>query len=126
MSSQFAEINKNLELKDDCLFLNNSPFNGVLVKYDDETKFERSYSNGKLHGLQKSYYANGQLSTITLYTNGEENGRRIEYYSCGTKKLNANYCNGDLDGIFEEWSSDGALIMRKTFYKGKLVAVKSC
>jgi antitoxin component YwqK of YwqJK toxin-antitoxin module len=121
----YAEIKENLKVKDDCLLLKNNPFSGVLVKYEQGRKLERNYSNGKLHGLQKSYFLNGQLSTITLYRNNVQNGRRIEYYECGSKKLNANYTDGYLDGISEEWCTGGALIMRKTFYKGRLIAIKS-
>jgi len=123
--SVYAEIKEDLEVKDERLLLKDSPFSGVLVKYEESTKLERNYLNGKLHGLQKSYFLNGQLSTITLYTNNVQNGRRIEYYGCGSKKLNANYTDGDLDGISEEWCPGGILIMRKTFYKGKLIAIRS-
>ena len=125
MPSVYADIKQDLEVKDDRLLLKHSPFCGVLVKYEDETRHERNYTNGKLHGLQKSYYKNGQLSAITLYTNGEPNGRKIEYFDCGSKKLNANYTDGELDGISEEWSPDGVMITRKTYYKGKLIAIKS-
>lgn len=125
VTSVYAEIKEDLEVKDDCLLLKNSPYSGVLVKYENSTKIERNYLNGRLHGLQKSYFLNGQLSTITLYTDNVQNGRRIEYYECGSKKLNANYSYGDLDGISEEWCTGGILIMRKTFYKGKLIAIKS-
>jgi antitoxin component YwqK of YwqJK toxin-antitoxin module len=125
VTSVYAEIKEDLEVKDDCLLLKNSPFSGVLVKHENSTKIERNYLNGKLHGLQKSYFLNGQLSTITLYTDNVQNGRRIEYYECGSKKLNANYTDGELDGISEEWCTGGVLIMRKTFYKGKLIAIRS-
>ena len=125
MSTSYADIENKLHTKEERLFLDNCPFSGVLVKYVDSIKQEKNYVQGKLHGLQKSYFKNGELSTITLYTNGNQNGRRIEYYECGSKKLNANYTQGDLDGIFEEWSTDGLLVMRKTFYKGKLIAIKN-
>jgi len=125
VTSVYAEIKEDLEVQDDCLLLKNSPFSGVLVKYEESIRLERNYLNGRLHGLQKSYFLNGQLSTITLYTNNVQNGRRIEYYECGSKKLNVNYSDGDLNGIYEEWCPGGILIMRKTFYKGKLIAIKS-
>jgi antitoxin component YwqK of YwqJK toxin-antitoxin module len=59
-----------------------------------------------------------------MYTRGIENGRKIEYYDCGSKKLNANYIDGVIDGIYEEWDHVGRLIVRKTYFKGRVFAVK--
>ncbi len=125
MTASYADIKNKLHTKEDRLFLENSPFSGVIKKEEDGCRIEKSYCNGFRHGIQKSFYSNGQLKEVSMYTNGQENGRRIEYYPCGAKKLNANYTNGQIEGIYEEWSNDGILIMRKTFFKGKLIAIKS-
>lgn len=125
MTVSYADIKNKLHNEEERLFLEDIPFSGVIKKEEDGCRIEKSYSNGLRHGIQKSFYSNGQLKEVTMYTNGNENGRRIEYYPCGAKKLNASYCDGHIEGIYEEWNSDGILIMRKTYFKGKLIAIKS-
>lgn len=125
VTASYADIKNKLYTEEERLYLDDAPFSGVLKKEEEGRRTEQSYFNGKLHGIQKSYYSNGQLKEVTMYTNGEENGRRIEYYACGAKKLNASFCSGHIEGIYEEWNSDGILIMRKTYFNGKLIAIKS-
>lgn len=125
MISLPQDTETNFHQEDDLLYYRKTLFSGTLKSQTEEMLEEKQYHNGIRHGLQKSYFLNGQLSTITLYTDNVQNGRRIEYYECGSKKLNANYTDGELDGISEEWCTGGVLIMRKTFYKGKLIAIRS-
>ncbi|MBT6234717.1 MAG: hypothetical protein HOI49_01325 [Bacteroidetes bacterium] len=74
--------------------------------------------------FKKIFFPSGKLKAVCMYTRGIENGRKIEYYDCGSKKLNANYIDGVIDGIYEEWDHVGRLIVRKTYFKGRVFAVK--
>lgn len=125
LTASYTDIKNKLHTEEERLFLEDCPFSGVIKKEEDGGRVEKSYCNGVLHGIQKSFYNNGQLKEVTMYTNGDENGRRIAYYSCGAKKLNATYCSGQIEGIYEEWDNNGVLIVRKTYFKGKLIAIKS-
>lgn len=105
---------------------NSEPYTGTIRENTKYLIEERSYFQGKLHGVQKTFYKSGVLKKATMYTHGLENGRRIEYYECGSKKLNVNFTEGKEDGLYEEWDIIGNLKTRKTFYNGKLLVVKSC
>lgn len=110
-------------LEDDVLFHGDTPFSGSIKQEKEGFIFKQNFSNGKLHGIQKVYYKSGELKEVSIYTAGRENGRRIEYFPCGGKKMNANFVNGVQDGICEEWEQNGMIKSRKTYYKGKLIAV---
>ena len=125
MTAAFADIQDHLERIDDVLLFESAPFNGLITKQLEGRHFEKKYLNGVLHGIQKEFFPDGQLRVATLFTNGLENGRHIEYYECGSKKLNANYCEGHLEGLYEEWFPTGQIITRRTYYHGKLIAVKT-
>lgn len=125
VNAAYSNIKSQLETKENILCLDGEPYTGLVKKEEEGERLEQNYSNGLLHGIQKVFYQNGKIKSATMYTNGMENGRRIEYYSCGAKKLNANYCEGSIDGIYEEWDKFGILILRKTFFNGKLIAIKS-
>ena len=125
MTAAYADIQAHLRSEDNVLFFENMPFNGLINKNIDGKAYQKNYLNGRLHGIQKEYFESGQLCTATLYTNGLKNGRHIEYYECGSKKLNANYSSGHLEGIYEEWATSGQILARKTYYKGKLISVKT-
>jgi len=126
MSAVFANYQEKTPLNNDVYLVDNKPFCGVQKQKLKDSIVEKRYLNGLLHGIQKEYFYSGQLKTATIFTGGTENGRHIEYYECGSKKLNANYSNGDLEGLYEEWTALGQLVTRKTFYHGKLIAVKTC
>jgi antitoxin component YwqK of YwqJK toxin-antitoxin module len=111
--------------EDDLLYYRKTLFSGTLKSQTEEMLEEKQYHNGIRHGIQKTFFLKGNLKQATMFTNGLKNGRSIEYYECGSKKLNANYTDGELDGISEEWCTGGVLIMRKTFYKGKLIAIRN-
>ncbi|PCJ65973.1 MAG: hypothetical protein COA58_07795 [Bacteroidetes bacterium] len=125
MTVTYRDIKEHLHRENNLLYLDEVLFSGFLKKQEDDCLVERQYLNGLPHGLQKTFFHSGRLKRATLFTNGVENGRRIEYYPCGSKKMNANYSVGELDGIYEEWDDEGILIVRKTYFKGKLIAVKS-
>lgn len=114
---------KEYQVKDDVLYYDNCPYSGCLTEELEETTSQLNYQNGKLHGIQKTYFKTGELKQASIFTRGLENGRRVEYYKCGSKKLNANFCNGLQEGIAEEWEENGKIKSRKTYYKGKLIAV---
>lgn len=125
MTVAYSDIKADLHQKNDLLYHRETLFTGKISVSKDDVLDEKQYLNGLRHGIQKTYYQTGQLKEATIFTNGQENGRRIEYYCCGAKKMNANYSYGVLDGTLEEWDEEGVLIARKSYFKGKLIAIKS-
>lgn len=111
--------------EDDLLYYRKTLFSGTLKSQTEEMAEEKQYCNGLRHGIQKTFFLKGNLKQATMFTNGLKNGRSIEYYCCGAKKMNANYTEGKLSGTLEEWDDEGILLVRKTYFRGKLIAIKS-
>jgi antitoxin component YwqK of YwqJK toxin-antitoxin module len=124
MATTQAEYNESSRSEDNIYCVDGQPYSGFSKDMDGEYLIEKRFQNGVLHGVHKTFYKSGQIKIASIYTNGLENGRRIEYYECGSKKLNSNYSNGYQDGVHEEFCNQGTLQARKTFYKGKLIAIK--
>ncbi len=121
----YAEIKDHLRKQNNLLYFDEVLFTGVLKSEENGYLLEKRYNDGVPHGIHKTFYMSGQLREASIVTNGIKNGRKIVYYECGAKKLNTNYAAGELDGTYEEWDNEGILRSRKTYYKGKLIAVKS-
>jgi len=123
LTAVYAEIKDHLRKQNNLLYFDEVLFTGVLKSEEDGYLLEKHYCNGIPHGIHKTYYSTGQLREASIFTNGLKNGRNIVYFECGAKKLNTNYSAGELDGICEEWDNNGRQMSRKTYYKGKLIAV---
>ena len=114
----------------------NEPGNGVLRKLREES----NYRNGKLEGLTRMWYQNGQLKLDYKYFNEKpangvnrrwyENGqlRYIHNYYMGTGSIQSFYENGQIfkkdshtDGKLEsmrKWHENGQLISEGLFNNG--------
>lgn len=84
------------------------PDNGKkIISYDDGTYSEYTLVNGKINGLRKDFYENGNIESEYFKLNGELNGSFKSYYSSGKLSLTGNYLNGKKHGIFVEYDEDG-------------------
>ena len=54
------------------------------------------FKNGKLDGLKKQWYENGQLSVEGNFKNGELDGLQRSWYENGQLNYEVNYKNGEL------------------------------
>jgi len=61
--------------------------------------------NAIANRIEKTYYQNGQLKTITPYVNGQKYGIEKKYRKDGTLQCETPYVNGKLHGI-ETWYID--------------------
>ena len=125
MIASNSDIKTDFHHEDDLLYYRKSLFSGTFKSENEGVLEEKQYQSGLRHGIQKSFFLNGNLKQATMYTNGLKNGRSIEYYSCGAKKMNASYTEGLLGGTLEEWGNSGVLKSRRTYFKGKLIAAKA-
>lgn len=82
---------------------------GVAVTYHPNGKVavEAPYKNGKLDGVFRSYYENGNPWQTIGYREGVEHGISTDYYENGMKKLREVYKDGVLDGMSEQYSERG-------------------
>jgi antitoxin component YwqK of YwqJK toxin-antitoxin module len=79
-----------------------TPYSGAYRKSFKEGLDEGNYKDGKLYGLWKSYWNNGEL-----------------YYSCYFK-------DGKLDGLFESFYENGQLEYKECYKNGEKVDMSYC
>jgi antitoxin component YwqK of YwqJK toxin-antitoxin module len=99
----------------------NGKLNGVVKEYyeNGQLKSEGNSKNGQPDGLLKEYYENGQPQRLTTYANGEVNGLKTEYYENGKKRLEVNFKNGQPDGLEKSYYESGNIQMKGFFKDGK-------
>lgn len=71
-------------------------------------RVESPYRNGKRDGVERAWYANGQLMYERRFSNGEESGEHLGWYSDGTRHFVYEFARGVLEGEAREWFPNGA------------------
>lgn len=97
-------------------------YSGKFIDYyiDGKKQGEGNFKNGKVDGVRKMYYPNGQISMERVYSSGLENGLEKEYYEDGTLKQKGDFLNGKENGVWEMYHPNGQLKQRTSFDKGKM------
>ena len=113
---------KQMVRKNGIWYLNNEIFNGKFIDYyySGSIQGEGILINGKLDGLRKMYFQNGNLSVERYYTNSIPNGLEKEYYEDGTLKQKGTRINGGEDGVWETYFPNGQ-VKRRTNLKNGIV-----
>lgn len=75
-----------------CLDMKNQPITGILrdIEYDGSGEIAE-FKNGKLNGVSKAYYENGNLKLEVNFKDGKKNGLSKEYYENGKLIGEANF-----------------------------------
>lgn len=115
-----SNLSKELTLKSNILFFNNSKLNGVVYElYENrDTLSTKSIVNGLQDGVSKKWYPNRQLMEIRDYEKGEKNGKQIAYFENGKKKFEFVSVNDIYEGELKEWNIEGNLIHLATYKNG--------
>ena len=93
----------------------NGPFkfcwsNGQVVR-------EGTNKDGRLHGLYKKHYSNGQLTYKNIYRNGvPQDGPSISFHKNGTVKSKAVISKGKVHGVTKQFYSKDGLIRGEGSY----------
>ncbi|MDR2905927.1 MAG: toxin-antitoxin system YwqK family antitoxin [Helicobacteraceae bacterium] len=97
--------------------------NGVIREYDDKTgrlRYEIPYKNGKIEGVWKGFYKNGELWLEAQYKNNVREGIQKEYsLSTGELEFETSFKDDEMDGISKDYWSGGALQYIRTYKNGK-------
>ena len=98
---------------------------GVAVTYHPNGKVavEAPYKNGKLDGVFRSYYENGNPWQTIGYRDGIEHGISTDYYENGMKRLREVYKDGVLDGTSEQFSERGLVWRSIPYVNGQIHGV---
>lgn len=85
---------------------------GVWRTYSAQTGLlleEESYSNGVLHGIKKSFFTNGNLSTQIAYINGKMNGDAESYYPNQILASKGKYHQNSRQGEWNFYDKEGKI-----------------
>ena len=86
---------------------------------------EEYYKNGKLDGLQKTWYETGELLSESNFKNGLLHGESTNWYKNGQKKSEGTYGHGYrflsdsvLHGLWTEWYENGQMKREGLYLNG--------
>lgn len=87
--------------------------------FDGQKKAEVSYQNGVQSGPYRTWYDNGQQEKEGAYKDGKEDGKWTEWYKNGKMKFEAEYKDGELNGKYIKWYENGQKYIEKEYKNGK-------
>ena len=116
-----SNLDTNLVLINGVYFFGSEPYNGYIFhKYKtDTTQKIASFLNGKEHGLTKTYFPDGTISTITQYKDNLAYGHHIHYWPNGNLKFDFSYNNDKREGLQKQWYEEGIPYCELSFIDDK-------
>ncbi len=69
------------------------------------------YNKGLKHGVEKQYYANGQVSEETEWVNNAKHGFWNQYFDDGLLKLKTTYSYNQVNGVYTLYWPNGNLFI---------------
>jgi antitoxin component YwqK of YwqJK toxin-antitoxin module len=97
---------------------------GLLEIFSDKSYTQpvlrKCFKNDEDHGLEESYYNNGNLRYKVNRKNGYNDGLYESWNSNGKPACRYSYKNGKHDGLYELWYDNGKLCIRCWYINGKL------
>lgn len=84
-----------------------------------DTAFVNGYFNGVEEGVQKQWYADGQLQEERFYINGKKEGTHQGWWPDGKLKFFFTANSDEYEGEFKEWYSSGLLGKYFHYKKGQ-------
>ena len=98
-----AQETNILQLKDvdGIKYFHNAPFTGKAYTYsgDGSKTSESNFMDGKLSGIQTSWYKNGKIYSTAEFKDGKFNGLMTYYYENGQIKSQEIYVNDFRNGL---------------------------
>jgi antitoxin component YwqK of YwqJK toxin-antitoxin module len=73
---------------------------------------------GKITGIRRRWYRNGQLFSEAEFQEDVKNGQVREWTETGSMLLSASVVNGQFDGPYQSWWDNGVVKEQGTFKKG--------
>ena len=116
-----------LHLLNGVYYYNGTPYYGFINSYyDTNTPEQRSgYLNGKLGGVQYTYFPNGRLQSERHYVKGEKDGTHFGWYDDGTRRFEYNFSNGMTVGLNTDWYPDGKVWRKAQYENGNELSVQA-
>jgi len=125
LSCSEREINsENLQQRGDELYYavnEEKPYSGKVVEtYENgQKRVERTFKNGKLHGLSTTWDSDGQKNTEISYKDGYKSGHYREWHYNGQQRMEGAYKDGKEDGRWVFWYANGQQEKEGAYKDGK-------
>lgn len=102
------------------LYFQNQAYSGALVQRNAEGKLLRrqSYQQGRLHGVDYEWHANGQLSSERHYWQGRKVGRHQGWWPDASPRFDYQFQDGEFHGVVRSWFADGQLAEERHYSSG--------
>ncbi|MBU2950078.1 hypothetical protein KO493_05135 [Tamlana agarivorans] len=116
--------NDNLKLDNGILLYQEVPFNGEILDYykPEKLKSKMTYVDGKKHGAETQWYANGNLLIERFYKEGFKTGTHKSWYQDGTQKFEYHFNDkGEFHGVVKEWYKNAQIFRDFNYVNGKEV-----
>jgi antitoxin component YwqK of YwqJK toxin-antitoxin module len=91
----------------------NQQKDGEWKYYDDQSMLSSidNYENGKLNGMNKVFFLNGNVAVEIPFVDGLKNGDFVEFFSDGTIKMKGTYQDNTYTGKYFQNYADGKLMV---------------
>ena len=77
------------------------------------------YNNGKLDGVQRTYFSNGKIRKISTYKDGLAEGAQITYNAAGLKESELSFKAGKKNGTWNYYFDSGKIARTEDWKDGK-------
>jgi len=101
----------------------NGKLHGIQRSYYESgiLQAEVHYENGAIHGVWKKYHEEGQLIYVSApYVNGEQSGMAIRFYPTGALQMESQYEKNKKEGAEREYYENGRLAIENHYHQGEL------
>ncbi|HEY9185031.1 MAG TPA: aspartic peptidase [Salegentibacter sp.] len=85
----------------------------------EDTMMTENYSEGKLNGLQITYFPDGITAEKTEYKHGRKHGKSLIYGRNGQVLQHLNYKNGELHGPASYYNAVGEKLIEGQYYEDR-------
>jgi len=96
-----------------------SPFTGTAITQGNGKKTESEFREGRMDGVHRSWYGNGQIESEAHFDHGVRDGWVRLWSRDGRLLQEAHFENGLADGRTTEWYPNGKMQRRTSWQEGK-------
>ncbi|NDB94870.1 MAG: toxin-antitoxin system YwqK family antitoxin [Verrucomicrobia bacterium] len=95
------------------------PFTGTVIAQGSGKKTESEFREGRMDGVHRSWYSNGQIESEARFERGVRDGWARLWSRDGRLLQEAHFENGLADGRTTEWYPNGKMQRRTSWQEGK-------
>ena len=113
---------KQMERKNGIWYYNNEIYSGKFIDYYYSGKIEGEgiLKNGKIEGLRKMYFQNGNISLERNYINSLPDGLDKGYYENSVLKQKGLFVAGNEEGAWESYFPNGQVKLQNNYKNGEV------